>query len=89
MGELLMFQRRPLEAEPLLREALEGRRKVLPLTVPDTPISILNLGALMAQNEKIGEAISLCKEAREGLWRFMEMGTRSELIMIHKNSLGF
>jgi hypothetical protein len=52
----------------------------LPLTDPDTLISILNLGALMAKKEKIEEASSLCKEVREGLWRFMEMGT-SELLL--------
>ena len=50
---------KPMEAEPLAREALAGRKRVLGAAHPDTLASLNNLANLLKQQGKLTEAESL------------------------------
>jgi CHAT domain-containing protein/Tfp pilus assembly protein PilF len=56
------------EAEPLFREALQGRREVLGSRNPDTLQSLNNLGRLYTALGRYGDAEPLFREALQG-WR--------------------
>jgi len=66
MGLLLAKQGRLDEAEPLLREALEGCRRTLGEEHSDTLSSINSMGMLRMAQGKLGEAEPLLREALEG-----------------------
>jgi hypothetical protein len=53
-------------AEPLLREALEGRRETFGNRHPDTLISISNLGVLLKAKGDLAAAEPQIREALEG-----------------------
>ena len=55
LGLLLMAKGDLAAAEPLLREALEGRREVLGARHPKTLAAIKNLGALGRESSASGE----------------------------------
>jgi len=65
LAKLLQDQGKLNEAEPLFREALEGRRRTLGDTHPSTLNSINNLGLLLEDQGKLNEAESLFREALE------------------------
>ena len=63
MALLLQDQGKLGEAEPLYREALDGRRRTLGDSHPDTLTSINNLESLLQAQGKLGEAEPLYREA--------------------------
>jgi len=63
---LLRDQGRLAEAEPLMREALGGRRHQLGDSHPDTLISINNLAVFLKAQGKLAEAEPLMREAHHG-----------------------
>ena len=65
LGSLLKTQGQYEEAEPLLREALEVRRRTLGDEHPGTLISINNLGLLLQDQGKYDDAEPLLREALE------------------------
>ena len=66
LARLLYDQGKLSEAEPLYREALEGRRRTLGDTHPGTLVSINNLGKLLYTQGKLSEAEPLYREAVGG-----------------------
>ena len=67
MALLYQFQGRYGEAEPLYKEALQVREKVLGKEHPDTLTSMNNLAALYESQGRYGEAEPLLKEALQVL----------------------
>ena len=69
LGALLIHLRRFDEAEPYLREALEGRRRVLGKDHPTTLTSINNMGALLYNQGRLDEAEPYLRAALESCRR--------------------
>ncbi len=65
MSELLRRRHKFDEAEPLIREALEGRRETLGTRHADTLHSLVALGITLKVRRKLDEAESLLREALE------------------------
>ena len=63
---LLKTQGKLGEAEPLYREALDGRRRTLGDSHPSTLTSINNLAGLLQAQGKLGEAEPLYRESLDG-----------------------
>jgi tetratricopeptide (TPR) repeat protein len=63
MGSLLQQLGRLDEAEPLFREAMESRRRMLGEEHPSTLISINNMGTLLYRQRKLSEAEPYFREA--------------------------
>ncbi len=68
MATLLQTQGKLGEAEPLAREALDGRRRTLG-DGPNTLNSISNFAVLLQAQGKLGEAEPLAREALDGFRR--------------------
>jgi len=83
---LLRVQGKLSEAAPLFREALEGRRRTLGNTHPDTLTSLDNFGVLLLFQGKLSEAEPLLREALEVKRRTLGDTHPSTLTSI--NSLG-
>ncbi|XRB16584.1 EF-hand domain-containing protein [Pseudoscourfieldia marina] len=66
VAELLRQQGKYDDAEPLHREALDGRRRELGDAHPDTLMSINNLALLLDDQGKYADAESLYREALDG-----------------------
>ena len=66
LAVLLKAQGKLVEAEPLYREALEGRRRTLGDTHPNTLNSINNFAMLLEAQRKLSEAELLYREAVSG-----------------------
>jgi len=69
LGQALMRQRRPAEAEPLYRRALESRRRVLGADDPFTLVSMNNLAELYRATDRMDDAEGLLREAVASLRR--------------------
>jgi len=80
LARLLYDQGKLDEAEPLMREALEMKRRTLGDSHPDTLSSINNLGLLLKGQGKLSEAEPLMREALEG--------KRRTLGDLHPSTLG-
>jgi hypothetical protein len=65
MGTLLRDSGRLAEAEPLYREALEKRRRVLGEDHPHTLVSLGNMGILLARQGKPAEAEPFLLDSHE------------------------
>ena len=65
LGEALRKAHQYEEAEPLFREVLEGRRKVLGVEHPDTLGSMNKLANLLSKTERMDEAELLYREVLE------------------------
>jgi len=74
------------EAEALLREVLEGRRKKLGDQHPDTLISICNMGMLLQEMGKLEQAEALLREVLEG--RRKNLGDQHPKTLASTNRLG-
>ncbi|XRB09944.1 kinesin light chain 3 [Pycnococcus provasolii] len=72
VAELLRQQGKYADAEPLYREALDGRRRELGDAHPDTLKSINNLAILLENQGKYADAEALYREALDG--RRRELG---------------
>jgi serine/threonine protein kinase/tetratricopeptide (TPR) repeat protein len=59
LGRRLVEQNKYAEAEPVLREAMEGHSRVLGGEHPDTLMAINNLGALFMRQGRLNEALPL------------------------------
>ena len=67
LGNILSDKRDPVffgEAEKLLREAVAGRRKILPFAHPDLIKSVRSLSSLLQEKGIDEEAKSLCEELK-------------------------
>ena len=73
-------------AEPLSREALEGRREKLGARNPDTLSSISNLGLLLMAKGDLAAAEPLLREALEG--RREVLGARHPKTLAASKNLG-
>ena len=71
LGNVLRAQGRLREAEPLLREALEKRRRVLGEEHPSTLRSINSLGVLLQAQGRLREAEPYFREALEQQQRIL------------------
>lgn len=65
LGLMHYLQGRPGEAEPLLRDALEMRRKILPVGHPDVAQTLTNLGLLLKDYGSAEAAVGFLREALE------------------------
>ncbi|XRB25368.1 kinesin light chain [Pseudoscourfieldia marina] len=72
VAELLKKQGKYTDAEPLYREALDGKRRELGDAHPDTLESINNLASLLKKQGKYADAEPLYREALDG--RHRELG---------------
>jgi hypothetical protein len=62
LAVVLQEQGKPAQAEPLLREVLQRRRKVLPAGHPDMTSTLLLLGSVLLDTRYPGEAEPLLRE---------------------------
>jgi tetratricopeptide (TPR) repeat protein len=86
VAELLMLQGRLGEAQPLLEEALAGRRAVLGAGDPRMLTTIYNCGRLLRAQGRVGDALPLCKEAVAG--RRAALGSQHVDTLSSINNLG-
>jgi len=80
---LLRDQGKLDEAEPLMREALDGRRNQLGNSHRDTLISVNNLAVLLRAQGKLAEAEPLMREALGGMRRQLGNSHPDTLISIN------
>ncbi|MBL37249.1 MAG: hypothetical protein CMP07_02450 [Xanthomonadales bacterium] len=65
LGLMHYLQGRPGEAEPLLRDALERRRQILPVGHPDVAQTLTNLGLMLKDYGSAEAAVEFLREALE------------------------
>ncbi|KAJ5692033.1 Tetratricopeptide-like helical [Penicillium macrosclerotiorum] len=82
-GYALCQQDQYKEAEPLFRQALEGREKVLGLDHKDTLFSIYWLGRCLYQQGQYEEAEPLFRQALEGREKVLGLDHKDTLSSIH------
>lgn len=87
LGTLLLSRGKPDDAEPYIREGLEGSRRVLGDDHPQTLASISNMGSLLRLQGKLEEAERYTREALEGRRRVL--GDDHEDTMVEISSMGF
>jgi len=66
LANTLLSEGKPAEAEPLQREALEGRRRILGPNHPETQYAIANLANILSAQKRYREAEALYREALQG-----------------------